>query len=37
MQAMLDAIPGMGVDRSRLKDGRAIEEQAIFDSAVFNP
>jgi len=27
----------MGVDRFRLKDGRAIEEQVIFDSAVFNP
>lgn len=27
----------MGVDRFRLKDGRAIEEQVIFDSAIFNP
>lgn len=27
----------MGVDRFRLKDGRAIEEQVIFDSAVLAP
>lgn len=26
----------MGVDRFRLKDGRAIEEQVIFDSAIFS-
>ncbi len=27
----------LGVDRFRLQDGRAIEEQVIFDSAIFNP
>jgi hypothetical protein len=27
----------LGVDRFRLKDGRAIEEQVIFDSAVLAP